>query len=992
MSAASENTPKKTFTNAFTKDLLRCILRSASRFLAIAAIVALGVGFYAGLRMTGPDMKLSADAFYDGTKLMDIRVVSSMGVRQADKTALKKIDGVGNVMLAYESDVVANINGEQYTTRVHSLPKSAAKSTTTDEINIYSEDENYLNRLVLKEGRWPTKRGECVISADKVMNSPTKLGDKVKLTQSSTGLKKTFETKTFKIVGYVHSPYYVSSANMGTSTLGSGTLQQFMYVANSNFKSSFPYTEAFISVAGASALDSSSAQYDEAVATVQKRIESIASKREKANTQALKDKAQKKLDVKIADFESKKESSRAKFADAKSKLEKTAKKLEKSRKKLAKAQSQYKSGAKKLKELQALGPYAPQDTVATLKAQLKASKKKITTGKKQLKQGKKQYKNAKASYEENYKKAQDKFDKAQKKLDKAQEKIDNIKNTKWYVMDRSKIYGAQSYEADAGRIDNIASVFPLIFFLVAALVALTTMTRMVEEERQFIGTMKALGYSRAKITSKYLIYAALAGIFGSVIGIAIMSKLLPFVIHKAYAIIYFVPASNFPIDFKIALLAAGLGVGVTLLATFAAAYAALREKPALLMLPRVPKSGKRILLERIKPIWSNLSFLWKVTFRNLFRYKKRLFMTIIGIAGCTALLLTGLGLNNSINDIIDKQFGPIIKYNSTISTGNNISNADKKEIKNLLGSKDYVNAYMWASGKTMLVNPESGSDVSVDIVVPKKASELQKFINLQTRKGKSALELSKDGVVVVEKLANTLDVGVGDTLRLYKQDATGNITNKYYSFKISGICENYVGNYVYMSKQVYKNGFNKAPKFNKVFANVGEDENVRLEFSEAARNINCVKTVLFNDETIDAYRSMLKSVAMVVVVLVVAAALLAFVVLYNLTNINITERQREIATLKVLGFLPKELNAYIYREITLLSIIGALVGLVLGVFLESFVIVTAEVDQVMFGRSIHALSFVISFVVTLLFSAFVMFVMRRKLSSVNMVESLKSVE
>jgi putative ABC transport system permease protein len=977
---------------AFTKDLTRSIAHSLGRFLAIAAIVALGVGFYAGLRMTAPDMKLAADDYYDGTKLMDIRVVSSMGMTKSDKKALQEIDGVESVALAYESDAMGTVNGEQYAIRVHSLPKSAAKSSTQDDIHVSSSDNEYLNRLVLKEGKWPTKKGECVISADTVMNNPTKIGDKITLTESTSGLKDTFKTKTFKIVGYVHSPYYVSSTSLGATSLGSGTLQQFMYVAESNFESDFPYTEAFISVKGASALNSSSAEYDELVASVQKRIEAIAPEREAARTKGLKDEAQEKLDDKKEKLENEKAAAFAKLEKAKAKLDKSKKKLEASSKRLEKSKKQYKKGKQQLDQLEALGPYAPAETVATLKAQLAAAKSRIKQGQKKLRAGKKQYKSGLASYKESYAQAQDEFDKAQDKIDKAQAKIDDIEDTEWYVMDRSKNYGAESYEADAARMDNIASVFPFIFFLVAALVALTTMTRMVEEERQLIGTFKALGYSRARITSKYIIYAALAGVAGSIVGILALGKILPFVIHKAYSIIYFVPLGSLPIDLKISFAAAGLGVGVTLLATIAAAYAALRERPATLMLPKTPKAGKRILLERIKPLWRKLSFSNKVTCRNMFRYKKRLFMTIIGIAGCTALLLTGLGLNDSINDIIDNQFGPILKYNVTVSADDDISKDDKAELENLLSNKKFVQGYTWAASESMLVSPQDSSDVSVEVIIPKNEDEMKNFIHLQTRKSKEEISLDNSGVVIVEKLANVLNVQVGDTIRLYEQDDIGNITNTYYDFKISGICENYVSNYVYMSKAVYKSVFGKKPAYTKAYASMSEDENIRAEFSNEARAIDDVKTVHFNDETIDAYRSMLKSVGMVVAVLVVAAALLAFIVLYNLTNINITERKREIATLKVLGFLPGEVNGYIYREIAILSIIGALIGLVLGVFLESFVVVTTEVDQVMFGRLIHFPSFVISFALTLVFTNFVLFVMRHKLSSVDMVESLKSVE
>ena len=537
-------------------------------------------------------------------------------------------------------------------------------------------------------------------------------------------------------------------------------------------------------------------------------------------------------------------------------------------------------------------------------------------------------------------------------------------------------------------------MFPLLFFLVAALVSLTTMTRMVEEERVLIGTYKALGYGKARITSKYLLYAVVASGIGAVVGIVLLTQFLPWFIMGAYAIIYAVPCRPTPIEPAMAAMAAGLGVGINLAATWFAAAATLRERPAALMLPRAPKAGKRILLERIRPLWRRLSFSWKVTARNLFRYKRRFFMAIVGIAGCTALLLTGLGLQNAINDIIDKQYGELYHYNAIVRMDSDVSDEAKDAACERI-AEDSQGPYALVSSENVVARGSgAGESVEhrVELVSPEDPGTFGDFLTLRTRVGHEPLSLSDDGALVSEKLATTLGVSVGDTISLLDEDDIGNATGEAHEVRVAGVMENYVSQYVYLTPGLYEQVMGEAPVYATVYANVVEGNDTRSAFSDDLLSMDGVKTVTFNDETIDSYRTMLKSVDSVVVVLVIAAALLAFVVLYNLTNINITERIREIATLKVLGFTSREVDAYIYRETMLLAVIGALVGLVLGVVMEGFVVVTAEVDQVMFGRDIHAASFAIAFALTMVFSIIVTLAMRRKLRRVDMVESLKSNE
>ena len=1027
--------------SAFGKEVARSITHSLGRFVAIAAIVALGTGFYAGLRMTCPDMKLAADAYTDATSLMDVRVVSTLGLSEDDVSALEAVDGVEAVMPARETDVMALISGEQYPLRIHSLDASASSSTQPSDIEISSEDDGYLNRVALASGRWPENPNECVVSADRVMNTPTVLGDTVSVCEGTIDLDDVLSTREYTIVGTVHSSYYISSVNMGATSLGSGTIQQYMYVPDGAFSSDYPYTEAFLTVAGARNEIAGSDAYNSIVADALANVEAIAPAREQARYDDLRSDAQSKLDDARAEYEQQRSDAEAQLNDALAQLNSAATTIAQSESDLAQGQAAYDAGVAELasqravaqerfssaeaqiaegeKNLaalkQAFGESDPrvvqaQAQIDASRAQLEAGRSEaqaqfvsaqstldasaaqLQSGRASLEQGRSEYYSGLAEYEENRAKANEEFADVEAELAEAQKKIDDIEMPSWLVMDRAKNYGSESFTSDAERVDHIAQVFPFIFFLVAALVSLTTMTRMVEEERVLIGTFKALGYSRARITMKYIIYAAIASVVGSALGIAVLSLVLPTVIMEAYAIIYYVPHGMVSIDLPLALLSAGLGVGVTLVATWAAALNTLREQPAHLMLPRAPKAGKRILLERVRPLWRRLSFSWKITCRNLFLYKKRFVMTLIGIAGCTALLLTGLGLQNSINDIIDKQFGELIGYNVVVRGSDDMAQESRDRVDALLTDVGEATLSSHAQMTSMIAVGSQGTDSSVTVIVPENDDEFAGFWNMRERLSGNPVSIGDDGVVVTEKLATMLGVGVGGQVVLAEPDDMGNATSDTKTLTITAVMENYIGNYVMVGRSAYAEVFAEEPHFTTSYALMTTNADARADFTDQVREVEGVKTVAYNDETIDTYRTMLRSVNMIVVVLVVAAAMLAFIVLYNLTNINITERVREIATLKVLGFTPREVDQYIFRETILLSILGCVVGLALGVFLEGFVIVTAEVDQVMFGRDIHASSFVIAFFLTMVFTVFVTFVMRRKLAAVDMIESLKSNE
>ena len=1173
--------------NAFSKGVLRSITHSLGRFLAIAVIAALGTGFYAGLRMTGPDMRLAADQYFDATHMADLRVVSTLGLSDESLDMLRDVEGVEDAMPAREVDVLATVEDVQYTMRVQSFDTAAARaSDTSDGVHVYSDDASYLNRPILVSGSWPEGPNECVLMADVVMDGSVAAGDTVTVLEGTQDVDETLSTRTYTVTGFVRSSYYVSPTSLGTTSLGSGALDQVMFVGDEGFAADAPYTEAFISVAGAADEAAGSDAYQAKVDEVAQRIEGCGLAA--ARLDEVKSEAQKELGRERVDYEAQKADAEAKLADGRTELDDAAVQLEDaaaqlssgqaeldsaaatiaaSEKELADGQAAYNTGAaelagqrasaeaqlasaqaqiddaqaqydqamatreelssqlsqaqsgldqvnaaidanmpaidqgieraqrivdgakenidkldpsdpeydKKLAALQSWLAFGEQtlselqgqkdsllsqqaqldDAVAQLTAgiaqidvqtagvpeqlsaardelaaqrvtaeeafataqsrldgtasqlasgrsQLDAGKQSYAAGAAELESGRAEYASGLESYEEGRAEYDEKaadaaaqFVDAETKLADAQAEIDALETPEIMVLDRTKNIGAESFVSDAGRMDRIAMVFPFIFFLVAALVSLTTMTRMVEEERVLIGTYKALGYSKARITSKYLIYAVVASGVGAAVGIVALSLFLPYFIMNAYSIIYAIPVRPTPIDPGLALLSAGLGVGITVAATCFAAASTLRETPAALMLPRAPKAGKRILLERVKPLWSRMSFSWKVTARNIFRYKRRFFMAVIGIAGCTALLLTGLGLQNAINDIIDKQFGEIYHYNMVVREADDISQEDASAVDGILADAGLESAHAAAHTENMLaacVDDPNGEQQRFELIVPEDSQQFSEYVTMRERVGHDPLSLDGEGVVISEKLANELGLSTGETMLLFDEDAVGNATGEGREVRVSGIMENYVSQYAFATPEAFGEISDEAPAFTTLFVKATEDEIQRSALSDELLAIDGVKTVGFNDETIESYRTMLKSVDAVVVVLVVAAAALAFVVLYNLTNINITERQREIATLKVLGFNAHEVNAYIYRETLLLSAIGALVGCVLGIFMEGFVVVTAEVDQVMFGREIHTLSFVIAFVLTMFFSVLVTLFMRKKLSDIDMVESLKSVE
>ena len=627
---------------------------------------------------------------------------------------------------------------------------------------------------------------------------------------------------------------------------------------------------------------------------------------------------------------------------------------------------------------------------------LNASKAQLASGEQELADGRSKYEQAAKEAEEQITDGQAKITDGEKQLTDAKQQIADakaeikkIENPKWYVQTREDaLTEYQGYGDNADRMRSIGKVFPVLFFLVAALISLTTMTRMVEEQRVQIGTMKALGYGKAAIAGKYIGYALIATLGGSIFGVLAGEKILPFIIIYAYMILYkHLPAILVPYHMSYALQASGIAVACTLIATIASCYKELAAEPAELMRPATPKQGKRILLERIGIIWKHLNFTWKSTVRNLIRYKKRFFMTIFGIGGCMALMVVGFGLKDCIYEIVSLQYEKVQFYDAATYMSDDISEENRQQLHDYLDQNADIKETIEARMQKTDVKSASGKK-TLYLMVPSDNEKIEDFLSFHSRTNKDEVySLKKDEVILTEKMASLLNVKVGDELTIEDEDRGDQTVT------VGAICENYMSHYLYLSPEKYEELYGVPAEYNTIIYSVKDGKDDQIEkIGTKLLSMDGVLNVSYTSSIEGRLDDMLRSLNLVIVVLIVSAGMLAFVVLYNLNNINITERQRELATLKVLGFYDGEVASYVYRENILLTIIGSVVGMVLGNLLHRYIILTVEVEEAMFGRQIHWQSYLYSFLFTVAFSLFVNWVMFYKLKKIDMVESLKSVE
>ena len=624
-------------------------------------------------------------------------------------------------------------------------------------------------------------------------------------------------------------------------------------------------------------------------------------------------------------------------------------------------------------------------------SEINKNEKKLADAQNEIKENEQKLTDGQAEYDAEYEENHQKLADAKADIIQAKADLADIEVPEWYVLDRNYITTCVAYAQDSERIGNIGNVFPVIFFLVAALVSLTTMTRMVEEERVQIGTLKALGYSKSSIAAKYVMYAFLATMLGGTIGALIGQIIFPAVIMNAYKIAY-VTLTDFvtPIHLKYFLISMIAAVVSTTAATLAACYKELLAAPAELMRPAAPKIGKRVFLERVTFIWKHLNFSNKAAVRNLFRYKKRLFMTILGIGGCMGLLLVGFGLKDSIMTIGDRQYNFIHTYQVKMTLADADTDEEKQEVLDSVLKEPTTKAAMQSHESTIdaCCGTNGEKKQSTYLFIPSNTEELDEFVSLQDRVSGEKYTLDDEGVIISEKLATLLDISEGDDIYLEVSSLN------YKPVKVTHIAENYYSHYVYMTPKCYRSLFGKDVAYDEIFVvnKDAEDTSYENDFSAKYLDTSAVSGITFTRTISDRIESMITSMNIVTYVLVVSAGLLAFIVLYNLNNINISERQRELATLKVLGFYDGEVSMYVFRENIMLTVLGTVFGIFFGMWLHRFVILTAEIDIMMFGRQIYTKSYIYSILLTIGFSIIVNIAMHWKMKKIDMIESLKSVE
>ncbi len=1074
---------------AVIKDALREIKKSYKRFISILLMAFLGVGFFAGIRASSPDMLDTIDTYYKNQNVYDIQVLSTLGLTSDDINAISKIENVEHVDGNFETDGQIEVGNKEVIAKVMSL--------------------NDFNTPILIDGSLPAAKNECVVEERFLTVNNKNIGDTIELNikdmQNDNGEDVPYlYEKELKIVGTVQSPMYIS-LDRGTSTLGSGKIDYYMYIPKSNVQANSIYTNIYVKVKDANKYTTSSKKYEDCVNNVKTEIEKIKDNREKSRYDSLVNTVTKKVEDAEKELNTQKSDAKAKIADAEKELangkkqiedaEKTIKsnriktdkefskaytelingknkiadsekqleskekqaneefdKLEKQKAELNKQLTTLNSGItevqknieninialknpnltseqkanfektkkqleNKLSELnntkaQLVSAISKIDSgIATGKTEIKSAKSKLQSAKNELKKSenayyssknstykqldnaekelelsKKELKDGENELEKNKKEFSEKIADAESKLNDARAKIAEIENPKWYILDRNENAGYSSFIQDTDSIANIGKVFPVIFFIVAALISLTSMTRMVEEQRTQIGTLKALGYNKLQITSKYVLYASLACIIGSILGMSVGFVLLPKIVWKMYSMMYQIGDIQTSFNFEIGSLDFILIVISILGATVYAVIKELIQTPATLMRPKSPKMGKRVFLEKVTFIWKRLSFSRKVTVRNIFRYKKRFLMTIIGIMGCTALIVTGFGIRDSIRAIMPDQYEKVFNYDLQINLKADLDKKQKQDFINSLTNDDKIEKISETYMSSISAINENVEE-NVQIIVPNNNSDFNTLINLTDVKSKNNLSLPEDGVLLTDKAAQLLGVEAGDNITL--KDTDENETN----VKVTNVVENYVYHYIYMSKSMYENLYDKSFDSNVILTkDFNLDNETEDNFVKDLMNMPEVASVTRISTAMNMMNDTMKSLNYVVVILIVSAGLLAFVVLYNLSNVNISERIRELATIKVLGFYDKEVYLYITRETIILTAIGLVLGLIAGYFLDFFILETCEINMLRFRKFVAPLSFVFAALITILFTIIVNIVTYFALKKIDMIESLKNVE
>lgn len=981
------------------KSTFREIKSSIARYLAIFAIVALGVGFFSGLKMCRPSMIETAKEYIDSNKMYDYKLMSTYGVDDKSVKYAASQDGVKAAEGTIERDIVSDVDGTERLLKCISVPKD-------------------LNKIALADGRLPDKNNECVVDERMIKNGACKIGSDIELARSNKkSVRDEFKSQSFKIVGAVTSCLYLDYQR-GSTDIGDGALDGYVYLNEDAFDTEY-YTALYVK------LD----KEGETLSSSQKKIlksredemkflaKTITSKRRAA----VMAEAQEKLDDKkveyeesLADYKESKTKAEKEIRDNEKKIRDGSKKLNASKKdlnaKLVKTKKQKKelqdslaSVKQAIAGLEAMGDTESDNYKALVTNKLKLQDsiimcnsgiKKINGGlrtisskQKELERAKKTLASEKKKAKAEFAKAEKKLDDAKDKLDDAQEEIDTMKMGKSYAFSREDNAGYSSFKSNSEIVDKIARIFPLFFFLIAILVCMTTMTRMVDEQRTQIGILKALGYSNGSILCKYLFYSGSSAAMGAVFGFFIGTNVFPRVIWQAYTMMYdFSDEVAFVFDPKLFALSIGAALVCALGATWLSVAENFGVQPAELIRPKTPPAGKRILLERITPVWNRMSFLYKVSFRNVFRYKKRFVMMVLGISGCTALLIAGFGLDTTVSKVADHQYSEISIYDYTVMFSDELDeNQQQSFIKfgerktdGKLGDVHFIH--------NTSADVSEGNAKIEGTCIATEAKDFDKFVDLHNGDDKVSFP-GKGEAVISKKIQKALGAKVGDEITIKEGYRDMTVT-------VSGICDFYVGENVYVSTETYTDGMGKTPSIKGAYVRVPEgtsDAEIR-DAATACGEYSKAAAVVVNLDMIESVQKMMESLNLVIYVVILCAGMLAFIVIFNLTNINIMERIREIATIKVLGFNRRETSKYVFRENIMLAGVASIVGIPLGRWLLDFCIDNIVVSMVFFETRITTLDYLYAVILTVVFTLIVNLAMGRRLDKVSMTESLKSIE
>ena len=1060
------------------RNTFREIKKSFGRYFAILAIIALGVAFFSGLKITQSVMVHSADVYLKDLQFYDYRLVSTLGFTEENVEALAEKEDVRAAEGAISAEVLYKDAGEnERVIKMHSITEK-------------------VNKLKLVAGKMPQSADECVV--DSALFSEDAIGSKLVLSENNTAddLDK-FAYKEYTITGLVQSPCYIQFER-GNASIGNGRISGFAYLLKDGFAVDYDteiyikfdedydiYSDEYDSYMDAKEADweaytkeQAEIRYDKMVKDAQDELdekkEELEEKRAEAETelesakQQLTDgeteisdgknqiaSAKTELSAKASELQSGKDALSSKAAE----LESALQQISGQESALAAKKAEYEQGlnaylaakqqvADKRSSLETAKAQLTEDTpgyeemlaqieagltevagaeaelnaknaeleaaagqLSSAESQLAAAKQQIEDGKNalaaaeaELTDGENQLAAAKEQIEEKedqleaaeteladgllqYQENQSKFDEQMQDADDqiadAQSKIDEIEKPETYVLDRNTNVGYVCLKNDSGVVKGIANVFPVFFFLVAALICMTTMNRMVEEQRTQIGVLKALGFSEGKIMGKYLFYSGSAAISGTLIGYVLGIHFFPLVIITAYGIVYKMGGIYYVSDLPLALVSLTVAVLCSVGTTWLSCHKELKEVAADLMRPKAPKAGKRVFLEHVPFIWKRLKFLQKVSVRNIVRYKKRFFMMVIGISGCTALLVMGFGVRDSVVAVADQQYEEIQLYDIgvTLKGGKVPGEADLKSLDSVLEKENA--AGMYAMEKTIDLVTDKGTK-SINMVAVENPDEVGDFISLHTKKQEPIAYPKEGEAVLSKKVAETYGVKKGDTILLRDSD------NNEMSLKVTGICENHIYNYVYIAPESYEKQIGDVV-FKNVYVSLPDEADIH-EVSAALMKADGVTAVTVNSDMLNRISQMMSCMNYIVIIIIICAGALAFIVLYNLNNINITERVREIATIKVLGFYPKETASYVFRENMVLTAIGCGLGLILGKWFHRFVMGEIQIDMVSFNVQINAVSYLFSVLLTMGFAWIVNCMMTGKLERINMAESLKSID